>query len=116
MRNPRENLGDYGTIIDDLHLYDGDKQKMYDDIRKSGADDAAFKHRLEGGFIFLAAAAAVKGGIRLWNNHRRKKQEAKEAKEAELKARYNAMVASDTSENDPDDESVENERDVADTE
>lgn len=113
MRNPRKNLGDYATIIDDLHLYDGDKQKMYDDIRRSGAEEAAPKHWLESGIVVLAASAIVNGGIKLWKKHRRKKQEAKEA---ELKARYNAMFASDAPETDSDDESVENERDVADTE
>ena len=59
MRNPRENLGDYATIIEDLHLYDVDKQKMYDDIRQSGADDAAFRQRLEGGLIAAVISAVV---------------------------------------------------------
>lgn len=103
MRNPRENLGDYGTIIDDLHLYDGEKQKMYDDIRRSGAEEAAPKHWLESGIVVLAVSAAVNGGIKLWKNHRRKKQEAKEA---ELKTRYNSMFESESvsSENFDDDE------------
>ena len=113
MRNPLENLGDYGTIHEDLKPYGGDKQKMYDDIRRQGAEDAAPKHWLESGIVVLAVSAAVNGGIRLWKNHRRKKQEAKEA---ELKARYNAMVDSDAPENESDDESFENERDVAEIE
>lgn len=65
MGNPLDNLGDYAKINDDLKLFDGSKEKLYQSIADTAVSKATPKLLVEGGVItallFGLSYASYKG-------------------------------------------------------
>lgn len=86
MKNPIENLGDYASINDDLKLFDGSKEKLYQSIADTAVSKAAPKLLIEGGLIGAALFGLSYVGYRgvCFMKERRKKIES----EPQLKKQF----------------------------
>lgn len=92
MKNPIKNLGDYASINDDLKLFDGSKEKLYQSIADTAVAKAAPKLLIKGGIIATALIGFSYAGCRgiCTMKERRKKIES----EPQLKKQFYDYVDS----------------------
>lgn len=61
MKNPIENLGDYGKVVEDLNKFDGSLEKLYQSIKDTGVAEAAPRLMLKGGMITTSIFGGIAG-------------------------------------------------------
>lgn len=90
MYNRLDNLGDYAVVGRDLKMFDGNREALYNSIKKVGARQASTKQMLTGAAFILVGEALFILGKEGYKYYKERKKTIQ--KEPELKRQFSELV------------------------